>query len=171
MAKFNKRADGTEVEVADTAAEDPASSPDVTAAAPVANAIAVAPAAVGLEPMPIPPVASTALGADKISAFDPIFGAFPNDAPAPVVAPVEDLPVQTDRPSYDALVAAALAHKSITIRQIRTRPSNMVLVGGIHLSRTIKTVSLDDVLERGRGAIRDLADDDTIEVYIVAAGA
>jgi hypothetical protein len=114
-------------------------------------------------------VASSALGADKVpvSEQDPIFGTQPAAAAVPAITPDDGLPVQTDRPSYAKLIAAALRHESITIRQIRARPSNQIMVGGIIVTRELKTVPLDSVIDRGRGAIRDLAEDDTIEVYLV----
>jgi hypothetical protein len=191
MAKYStKRSDGTDTDGAQ-ASDGSVSSPDVTevsADAPVspsdtllgtkdvADGSSVSPTG---EPAPSadaqisaahpPVVASTALGADKlpVTEQDPIFGTQPAPAPSLIVDPLEDQPVQTDRPSYAKLLAAAQRGEQITIRQIRARPSNQLMVGGIVVGRELKTVSLDLVLDHGRGAVRELATDDTIEVYLV----
>jgi hypothetical protein len=79
--------------------------------------------------------------------------------------PDEDLPVQTDRPSYAELWAGGQADRLVRVRQIRHRPSNLPMVAGIFVSRDWKTVSLASVADCGRSHMRELADDQTIEVH------
>lgn len=79
-----------------------------------------------------------------------------------------DEPVQTDKPTFKQLLAAAKAHRSITVRQIGARASNMHMVGGFPICRKLVTRHLDDIFEtHGESALRELATDDTIEVFIV----
>lgn len=77
----------------------------------------------------------------------------------------EDLPVQTDRPSYGDLWAGGQADREVRVRQIRHRPSNLPMVAGIFITREWQTVNLASVADRGRSHMRELADDQTIEVH------